>query len=244
MAFKSGYKSYSEVVAEQMKDEEKNILTLPYKYVPRPYQVGLFNCLANGYKRVVAVWNRRSGKTKTLLNLMVKESWMKVGTYYYLFPTYSQGRRVLWDGTDLAGMRFLDHIPERIRESTNNTEMKIRLVNGSLIQVIGSDNVKDTIVGTNPLGCIFDEYGVEDPSGFEYIRPALVENKGWAIFIGTPRGYNHFNEQYEIAKRQPENWFCELLTNNETHSYTEAEIEQERKDGMSEDLIQQEIFCS
>ena len=106
-------------------------ITIPYNYTPRNYQRGLFNCIGNGYKRGVAVWHRRSGKDKTLLNLIVKEAHKRIGVYYYFFPTYNQGRKVLWDGIDRDGFGFLDHIPEELRENTNQSEMKIKFKCGS-----------------------------------------------------------------------------------------------------------------
>ena len=79
---------------------------------------------------------------------------MRVGTYFYVFPSYAQGKKVIWDGTDKEGLRFLSYLPRDLWESSNQTEMKIRLKNGSLFQVIGSDNI-DSIVGTNPIGVVF-----------------------------------------------------------------------------------------
>jgi hypothetical protein len=116
-------------------------ITIPYNYTPRNYQTGLFNCLSSGYKRGVAVWHRRSGKDKTLLNLSVKEAHKRVGTYYYFFPTYNQARKALWDGIDRDGFKYMDHIPEELRENTNHSEMKIKLKCGSIIQFIGTDNI-------------------------------------------------------------------------------------------------------
>jgi len=57
---------------------------------------------------------------------------------------------------DKEGMKFLDHIPAEIIKNTNETEMRIELINGSYVQVIGTDDI-DSIVGTNPVGCIFTE---------------------------------------------------------------------------------------
>jgi len=116
-------------------------IQIPYNYTPRPYQRNLYNAIANGYKRGLAVWHRRAGKDKTFINLIVKEAFKRVGVYYYFFPTYNQGRKILWDGIDKNGFPFLGHIPEAIRKATNSAEMKITLVNGSIFQIIGTDNI-------------------------------------------------------------------------------------------------------
>ena len=217
-------------------------INIPHEFVPRWYQKPLFNCIKNGYRRGVAIWHRRAGKDKTLLNLLVKESQKRVGAYYYFFPSYSQGRKILWDGMDRDGFRFLDHIPPEIREATNNTEMKIKLINGSLIQVVGSDNI-DSIVGTNPVGCVFSEYSLQDPRGWDFIRPILRENGGWAVFNYTPRGHNHGYDLYQIALLN-DKWFAERLKVSDTNVLVDADIQEEREAGMDEDLIQQEYYCS
>jgi hypothetical protein len=222
-------------------------ITLPHHFTPRPYQLPFFRAMDNGKKRAVLVDHRRAGKDKSAFNFMVKEAFKRVGVYYYFFPTYNQGRKVLWDGIDKEGFKFLDHIPKEVRKGDpNQTEMKQQLINGSLIQVIGSDNI-DTVVGTNPVGCVFSEYPLQDPSGWEFVRPILRENGGWAVFCYTPRGKNHGWDLYDMARNNPD-WYCELLTINDTFgrggTVGQDDVEQERRDGMSDNLIEQEYFCS
>jgi len=173
---------------------------------------------------------------------MVKEAFKRTGAYYYYFPTMSQGRKILWDGIDRDGMRFLDHVPAELVKKKNEQEMKIWLVNGSLIQIVGTDRLE--VVGPNPVGCIFSEYALQNPRGWQYVIPILVENKGWAIFNFTPRGMNHAHELYQRALDDP-NWFCELLTIDDTGAITPEEVVEEAKTaGMSEELVQQEFYCS
>jgi hypothetical protein len=56
-----------------------------------------------------------------------------------------------------------DHIPKKLVKSENDQQMKIELVNGSIIQVVGTDKKIDNIVGTNPVGCLFSEFPISDP---------------------------------------------------------------------------------
>lgn len=219
------------------------VLDIPHKFHCRTYQVPFFDAMKAGKKRAVLCWHRRAGKEKTCWNYLIMKAVQKVGIYYYFFPHYGQGRKILWDGVDKSGLKFLDHIPpELIQGKPNSTEMKIRLKNGSLIQIIGSDNI-DSIVGTNPVGCVFTEYSLQDPKAWQLIRPILTENEGWAVFNATPRGANHFKDIFEMAKDNS-NWFCQLLTINDTGILSEADIQLERESGMSEDFIQQEFYCS
>ena len=216
---------------------------LPFHYHGRPYQLPFWEAAKAGFRRFVLVWHRRAGKEKTCWNYLIMQACRKVGIYYYFFPHFSQGRKILWDGVDKDGFRLLHHIPlDLIDGSPNVTEMKIRLKNGSLIQIIGTNNI-DSIVGTNPIGCVFTEYSLQDPKAWSFIRPILVENGGWAVFNGTPRGANHFKDIYEMAKGNPE-WFSQLLTVRDTKIISEEDIQAERDSGMSEDFIQQEFYCS
>ena len=215
---------------------------VPHRFSPRPYQLPALQALDSGVKRVIAIWHRRAGKEKTFLNYTVAAMLDRVGAYYYLFPTFTQAKRVLWDGRDREGFAFMDHFPNELVESRNSTELKVTLRNGSIFQLIGTDNI-DSVVGANPVGCVFSEYALQDPKAWDYLRPILRENKGWAIFDYTPRGKNHGYTLYQMAKGNPD-WFVSLLTVDDTKALTPADIDAERREGMDEDLIQQEYYCS
>lgn len=193
----------------------------------------------NGVKRLVLVWARRSGKDKTAWNIVIKKAFERVGTYYYFAPTFAQGKRIIWDGRDKDGFKFIDHIPESLIVKKNETELKIELKNGSIIQIIGTDNI-DSIVGTNPIGCVFTEYSLMKSNVWDFIRPILAENGGWALFVYTPRGMNHGFKILQQAKES--GWFWQILTVNDTNAISQEEIENERKQ-MPKDLFEQEYLC-
>jgi hypothetical protein len=119
--------------------------------------------------------------------------------------------------------------------------MQLRLKNGSIFQIMGTDKVE--VVGPNPVGCVFSEYSLQDPSAWDYVRPILVENGGWSIFNYTPRGMNHGYKLFNRASLNPR-WFVQLLTVDDTGAVSKEAIEQERQDGMSDELISQEFYCS
>lgn len=214
------------------------------KFKPRPYQIPIIKALEiDGYKRLLVILPRRAGKDVVAFNLMIRQALRHIGIYYYIFPTYAQAKKVLWDGITIEGFRMLDYIPKELISQQNSQEMKIRLVNGSIIQLVGSDNY-DSLVGTNPYGIVFSEYALQDPRAYQYLRPILLANNGWALFISTPRGKGHMWELYQIAQHSKD-WFCYKLTVEDTGHIPMAEIEKERKEGlMSDDLIQQEYFTS
>lgn len=190
---------------------------------------------------------RRSGKDITALNFVIRQMWEIPGVYYYIFPTYSQAKKVIWDSITNEGNKIIDYFPEELIIQKNSQEMKIRMQSKSgsesLFQLIGSDNY-DTLMGTNPKGCIFSEYALQDPMAYQYIRPILTANGGWALFISTPRGKNHLWQLKEIAENSPD-WFYIKLTLEDTNHIPLEEIDRERREGMmSEDLIQQEYYTS
>jgi hypothetical protein len=199
-------------------------------------------------------WHRRCGKDSTCFNYTIRKAYEEPGIYYYFFETFAHGRRILWDGINKEGKKFLEYVPDEIIESKNETDMKIKLKaqagksTGSIFQIIGTDNC-DSVVGTNVIGAVFSEYALQNPRAWDLVRPILRENGGWAIFVSTPRGHNHFYELKEMAKENPLWWYQELTvrdTKREDGSpvISEEMIEEDRKEGMSEDLIQQEYYCS
>jgi hypothetical protein len=198
----------------------------------------------HGFKRVLAILPRRAGKDVTAFNICIRQCLKKICVVYYIFPTYSQAKKVIWDSITNTGERILDYIPKELVTSMNSQEMKIRFINGSLLQLVGSDNF-DSLMGTNPQGVVFSEYALQDPRAYQYIRPILVANDGWALFISTPRGKNHLYNLFQIAINNPQDWFAYKLSVEDTKHIDIEDIDRERIDGiMSEDMIQQEYYCS
>ena len=215
-------------------------IRIPYGYAPRPYQLPVFVAFERGIKRLMLIWHRRAGKDKTCFNLVVAAALDRVGQYFYVFPTYTQGKKALWDAIDKDGFKVRDHCPPAIIDSVNNTEMKLTLKNGSIIQIVGADNI-DSIVGTNPVGIVLSEYSLMAPRVLDFLRPILTENGGWLIVNFTPRGGNHAQDLYEAVRNNPE-WHVSKLTVEDTGAVTPEQVEADRASGMSEELIRQEYY--
>ena len=212
-------------------------------FQPRPYQLKILEALNKGTKRAVWVVHRRGGKDVTAFNWCILQLLLNPGwTAFHILPTYSQAKKVIWDSSTNDGKRILDYIPKELVESKNGQEMKIRFNNGSLYQLIGSDNI-DSLVGSNPKIIIFSEYAIQSPAAWDYLRPILDVNKGYALFISTPRGKNHFFDLVNMA-RTSKDWFCEILPINQTGVLNDEEIQKMRDEGVSEEHIQQEFYCS
>jgi hypothetical protein len=233
-------------------------MAIEFHFTPRAYQEPIIQYMLNGgmaKKRAVLVWHRRAGKDITALNILLTAAiYDRVGTYFYLFPTYGQGKKIIWDGMDDKGRKFLSYIPKELialdksnKPKINETDMQVELVNGSIIQIIGTDRI-DSVVGTNPVGCVFSEYAIQKPIAWKLIEPILAANKGWALFVYTPRGHNHGYDLYEGAGI--EGWFRQLLTVEQTQNEAgepiidQAYIDSLRRRGTDEGIINQEYYCS
>jgi phage terminase large subunit len=231
-------------------------LTIPRYFQPRSYQAEFYEAMRAGCKRAALVWHRRAGKDATTLNWTIEAMLRRPGTYYYFLPTYAQSKKILWDGIQADGFPFLRHFPQELVVGKNETEMKITLAlpgdKHSTFQLVGADNI-DSIVGTNPVGCVFSEYSLMAPRAWDMMRPILAENGGWSVFVFTPRGRNWAAELWASARTQAE-WFTSIKdvtvtrrdgpTENGGEVVPMTAIEQERRDGMAEELIQQEFYCS
>lgn len=136
---------------------------------------------------------------------------------------------------------MLDHVPAELLQSTNGTELKIELKNGSIIQLIAANEFKKSGVGANPVGVVFSEYSVTDKDAWQFVSPILAANGGWAIFNFTPRGKNHAWELLQKAKDN-DKWFWEVLTVKETNVLSPEALAEE-KSNMPEALFMQEYYC-
>lgn len=202
--------------------------TIPFNFKPRWYQLDFLKAIDDGIKRIILVWPRRHGKDKACFNALIKEALKTPGNYFYIFPTYAQGKIALWDNLDNDGFRVINHIPDGLIKHKNNTEMKIELINGSTIKIIGAMKV-DSIVGSNPRGIVFSEYSLIHPMVLGYLLP-IVQNNGGFLWINfTPRGDNHAKELFDEYKDDP-SWFVQKLTSKECGVLSEAELEKNRQD--------------
>jgi phage terminase large subunit len=221
------------------------------KFSPRPYQRDILKARANGVKRGLSIIHRRGGKDLTMVNMVSIEAMKRKGLYLYYFPTLKLAKQVIWKGMDRDGRRFLDYIPrEIIKGEPNDTDLRMEFINGSILQLLGTDNLDVNVVGMNPVGVIYSEFPLQNPLAWELTRPILRENKGWAWFVYTPRGRNHGYRLYETARAHPETWFVQHLSIKDTRDidgspvFLESEVAQEVEEGMDPDLAQQEFYCS
>ena len=213
-------------------------------WVPRPYQLPLVKHMTRDVRglRAAIAWHRRSGKDLTCVNIMAIKAFQRKGTYWYVLPYANQARRIIWDGMTEDGRKFIDFFPREAVQRKSEQEMRLHLANGSIIQLVGSDD-PDKMVGTNPLGIVFSEYSLSDPAAWQLTNPILRENGGWALFNGTPRGENHFFTLIERAKASKD-WFCSHLSVRDTRAIPPSELRKARSELDNEARFQSEYMCS
>jgi hypothetical protein len=226
-------------------------ISLPHEWTPRPYQRELWEYLSGGGKRAVAKWHRRAGKDEVFLHHTACAAHERVGNYWYMLPEYSQARKSMWDAIDgHSGKKRIDRaFPQEIRKRTLDQQMMIEFHCGSTFQLVGSDNF-NSLVGSPPVGLVFSEYAISQPSSWGYLMPILEENGGWAGFNSTPRGKNHFKRLCEFAAKEP-GWFFSALTADQSGVFTQDQLqsilrqlqaEHGNEYGMA--LYMQEYHCS
>lgn len=184
------------------------------------------------------------------LHWAATQAMQRVGNYWHMLPEYAQARKSVWDAVNArTGKRRIDEaFPDAICETKRGNDMFIRFKNGSTWQLVGSDTY-NSLVGSPPIGVTASEWALADPTAWAYLRPILLENDGWAVFITTVRGKNHVWRMFEGAQNDPD-WFVQVLTAKDSGTLTDAQLEKERlgyqQDYGHEDgdaLFAQEYMC-
>ena len=226
------------------------ILRLPNNWTPRPYQRKLWDYLERGGREAVAVWHRRSGKDDLALHRSACAIHERTGNYWHMLPKYEHARKAVWNAINPhTGLRRIDEaFPHALRKRVDEHSMLIEFKCGSIWQLVGSDSY-DSLVGSPPIGVVFSEWAVADPRAQGYLRPILLENNGWALYIYTSRGYNHGWTTYEGALKRPDS-FAQRLTVDDTGIFTAQQLADEHaayiadySEDAGDALFRQEYYC-
>jgi phage terminase large subunit len=218
---------------------------------PRPYQMGLWGYLENGGRKAVAVWHRRSGKDEVALHRIACAAFERPANYWHMLPESAQARKAIWDAVNPAtGKRRIDEaLPHELRSSYREQEMHIGLKSGGSYQLVGSDNY-NSLVGSTPAGVVYSEWALAKPQADGYLMPILAENKGWSLYIYTPRGRNHGLTTLRAAQADPDA-FAQVLTVEDTGALPKDVLEAQKRDYIAkhgeehgESLFRQEYYCS
>ena len=190
---------------------------LKLDYVPRELFVP-YHMREQRWSCIVA--HRRFGKTVGCVNDSVARALYntrKNPRYGYICPTYRQAKEIAW--------QYYKDDARAVITKVRESELSIELINGAKISLFGADN-PDSLRGLYFDGVILDEFGDMRPSLWgEVILATLVDRRGWATFIGTPKGKNHFYDIYQKSLNN-EDWFSRTFKVHDTGLFTEEEIEE------------------
>jgi hypothetical protein len=226
-------------------------IELPNSWTPRPYQLPAWRYLQAGGRHAELIWHRRAGKDEICLHHTACAAFKRKANYWHMLPEASQARKAIWDAVNPhSGKRRIDEaFPLELRETTRNNEMQITFKNGSSWQVVGSDNF-NSLVGSAPAGIVYSEWALANPASRAYLRPIIAENKGWQLFITTPRGKNHAYRTYQAAVEMP-GAFAQKLSIYETKALSVEELAAELQsyisdfgEDMGKSMFEQEYECS
>ena len=209
------------------------VIEIPYK--PREHQLALHDALDKN-RFVVGVMHRRFGKTVAAINQIVKqaiECQLEAPRYAYVAPSYKQAKRIAFD--------YLVKYTRPLGAVANISELRVDFW-GRRISLHGAED-PDSLRGSYYDGIVLDEVGDMNPKIWnEILRPALADRLGWALFIGTPKGNNHFKDLRDRATKTEE-WAMIEFKASQTNIIPEKELWSSRQE-MGEDKYQQEFESS
>jgi phage terminase large subunit len=185
----------------------------------------------------IAVAHRRAGKTVACVQKLTKaalECKLNEPRFAYVAPLFNQAKDIAW--------LYLRHYARLLGAGINESELRVDFPGGARIRLYGADN-PDRLRGMYLDGVVLDEYADMRPSVWgEIIRPMLADRRGWATFIGTPKGRNEFFELWEHAASDP-SWYRTMLRASETGLLNTDEL-LDAKRTMTPEQYEQEFECS
>lgn len=224
---------------------QQGIIKVPYR--PRAVFVP-FHERKTRWAAIVA--HRRCGKTYACVNDLIRAAVLnnralerpdQPPQYAYIGPTYAQVKRTAWG--------YLKHFSAPLRAIFSEVDLSAKFPNGSVVTLHGAENY-ERLRGTYLDGIVIDEPAGIDPTAWTaVIRPTLADHEGWAVFIGTPSGHDHF---YRLFYRLSEDgdhlgdgdqWTLIELKASETGLIPDNELEDAKRE-MGEETFLQEFECS
>ena len=186
---------------------------------------------------LVIAAGRRTGKTRLAAwKLIVKALEATKGNVFYVAPTQGQARDIMW--------QTLLELAQEVIVSAHINNLQIKLINGATISLKGADR-PETMRGVSLYYLVMDEYADMKPEVFEQIlRPALADQKGGALFIGTPMGRNHFYELYKYAELGDDESYKAFHFTSYDNELLDADEINLAKKSMSSYAFRQEFMAS
>jgi hypothetical protein len=219
--------------------------------------------LVDDYRRGTLFWGRQVGKSLWSVKHLEMAACIEQGQYFIVFGTHKHAKDVMW-------RQYLHMIPKSLIYTTNSTDLTITFnyikmpiyIPGkgwiavkhntnkprSTIQLLGSD-YSDDHRGRKANGMIFDEYQDQDPNAWEAVyKFFFTTTNGWACFMGTAKGYNHWYDLLQYSKesyaKKTGEWFYLEATWRDNPMVTKEWFERERREAEAReqlDIFMQEV---
>jgi len=180
---------------------------------------------------------RRCGKSRlAAVTLLIEGLQCPTGSgVMYVAPTQGQARVIIW--------QVLMELGRDVIASSHVNNSEITLVNGAVIYVRGADR-PDTLRGVSLTYVVLDEYADMKPLVWEQvIRASLSDRRGRAMFIGTPRGRNHFYDIHQLGEAGEGDYKSWTFTTADNELIDPEEIENAKKT-LSTFAFKQEYMAS
>lgn len=184
------------------------------------------------------IWHRRARKTTTSIIELTRWALAVKGVYWHVFPTYREGKDAIWRDPNM----LFSIIPEHTIEKKNDQELVVYFKNGSILQLKGADK-PDTLRGAGPIGMVLDEFATMKGEAWSVVEPILRANKGWAWFVGTPKGKNHLHRMYQHGLGKNKEWKSWLLKASTSGIIPHDQLEESRNTAISQAFYNQEWEC-
>lgn len=183
------------------------------------------------FRAVVA--GRRFGKTFLSVAELTRNALSgEKKNCWYVAPTYKSAKEIAWD-------MLLSFIPKEYISKRNETNLSLTLLNGSVISLKGAEK-PDNLRGRSLDFVVLDEFADMRPETWgEVIRPSLSDRQGSALFIGTPKGRNHFYDLWTAGVDGKQGWSSFQYTTIDGGNVPPEEVEQAKNDLDERTFIQE-----
>jgi len=197
------------------------------------------------------VAHRRWGKDDLCLHWAAVCMMQREGNYWHMLPQANQVRKAIWEAVNpRTGKKRIDEaFPDELFKKRHSDMFIQSKYNNATWQALGSDNFQ-SFIGSPPVGIVYSEWALANPTVRGYLRPILAENDGWQVFITTPRGRNHAFKTFQSAMNEADSMAI-LQTVEDTGALSQTQLDRELREyvatygeQMGKSLFMQEWYCS
>ena len=186
----------------------------------------------------VLITGRRFGKTHLAIRQLIKHASLPDKKVWFVCPSYRQAKQVCWTALKerLSALNWI--------KKTNESDLSINLINGSVIALRGADRSYDSLRGVGLDYLVMDEFAdIASEAWYEVLRATLSDRKGGAMFTGTPRGYGNWAYDLYCKGGVDKDWESFQFTTLDGGQVDKNEVESAKSD-LDERTFRQEYLAT